>query len=511
MVRTRARTRPEVARPRPLRCLALLVAMTLAGTVHAQTFRIQPTLGTQLTWTDNVDLNDADPQQDWILEVSPGVSVVRESGRFSGGLDLSLRSLSHVERTEDNTTFIALDGRGEFEAIEDALFVDFDASVSRDNQSAFVGRLPGDGLDVDENNETRVFSLTPRFTFHFGAGGQGEVLYRERWLDGGSGGLDRQRSQMASVGLADPSAFRLFGWGVDFSRTQTTYDSQSARDLEQDDARATLFVNLDPQFRLRAIAGYESNDYAIEGGDDERILGAGFDWYPTERTALSATGEKRIFGNGYDVSLRHRMARSSLSFTARRDISSLADDIAGGYVIDPLYQVLYQALAVERPELSALERERIALRAYRSLGGASIRSNAYYLLRTVGASWSLVGVRNTLTVGLQRSERDQLDALSGFAVGDELNTYESVSTRSFNVSLSHRLSGLATLNASYLRSRSSGSGDTNDTANRSSATLGVSREIGVRTSGTLMYRHTRSEGSDDYTENAVTATLGMRF
>lgn len=503
--------RPEPAQPRLLHPLALLFALAVGGTAQAQTFRIQPTLNAQLTWTDNVDVDGVDPQEDWILEVSPGVSLVRDSGRLSGGLDLRLRSLSHAERTEDNTTYLALDGRGQFEAIENALFVDFDASVSRDNRSAFGGRVPGDGLDVEESNETRVFSLSPRFAFRFGAGGQGEVVYRERWLDGASGGLDRQRSQMASIGLSDPSASRLFGWGVDYSRTQTTYDTQTARDLEEDDARATLFVNLDPQFRLRAIAGYESNDYEITSGDSERILGAGFDWYPTERTALSATGEKRIFGNGYDVSLSHRMARSAFSFTALRDISSLADDIAGGYLIDPLYQVLYQALAVERPGLSPLERERIALRAYRALGGASIRSNAYYLMRSVAASWSLVGVRNTLTVGLQRSERNRLNAFSGFIVGDDLSTYDTISTRSFNVSFSHRLSGLATLSASYLRSRSSGSGATNDTANRSSATLGVAREIGARTSGALIYRHTRSEGSEDYTENAVTATLGMRF
>src|SRR5690606_26659985 len=178
MARPRARMRPEPAQPRLLHPLALLFALAVGGTAQAQTFRIQPTLNAQLTWTDNVDVADADPQQDWVLEVSPGVSMVRESGRLRGGLGLRLRSLNHVERTEENTTYLALNGRGSFEAIENSVFVDVDGSISRDNQSSFRGRLPGDALDYDEDNEVRVFSVAPRFVFPFGAAGQGQVSYR---------------------------------------------------------------------------------------------------------------------------------------------------------------------------------------------------------------------------------------------------------------------------------------------------------------------------------------------
>ncbi|HRV77588.1 MAG TPA: TIGR03016 family PEP-CTERM system-associated outer membrane protein, partial [Thauera sp.] len=206
-------------------------------------------MNAQLTWTDNVDVADADPQQDWVLEVSPGVSMVRESGRLRGGLDLRLRSLNHVERTEENTTYLALNGRGSFEAIENSVFVDVDGSISRDNQSSFRGRLPGDALDYDEDNEVRVFSVAPRFVFPFGAAGQGQVSYRERWLDSGSSsegsgggsagssGLGDQQSRTLGVGLSDPAALRLFGWGLDYSRSETRYDERATRDVEQEVAR----------------------------------------------------------------------------------------------------------------------------------------------------------------------------------------------------------------------------------------------------------------------------------
>ncbi len=109
MAKSRAKTRPEFGVPR----LALIAALLLSvpGVAQAQTVRIQPTLDTRLTWTDNVDTEE-DGQQDWIAEISPGVSISRESGRFSGGLNMSLRNTFHAEQTEDNTTYLALQGRG---------------------------------------------------------------------------------------------------------------------------------------------------------------------------------------------------------------------------------------------------------------------------------------------------------------------------------------------------------------------------------------------------------------
>ncbi len=105
--------RPESARRVGRSVLGALVAaiVALPGLAAAQSVRVTPTLDTELTWTDNVDTEE-DGQQDWIAEISPGVSISRESGRFSGGLNMSLRNTFHAEQTEDNTTYLALNGQG---------------------------------------------------------------------------------------------------------------------------------------------------------------------------------------------------------------------------------------------------------------------------------------------------------------------------------------------------------------------------------------------------------------
>ena len=56
-----------------------------------------------------------------------------------------------------------------------------------------------------------------------------------------------------------------------------------------------------------------------------------------------------------------------------------------------------------------------------------------------------------------------------------------------------------------------GDGADNDETDRTMFTLGVTRSLSPDTSGSLTYRHIKSDGDDSYTENAVTAVLGMRF
>lgn len=501
MAKSRAKTRPEFGVPRLALIAALLLPLAASGVAQAQTVRIQPTLDTRLTWTDNVD-TDEDGQQDWIGEISPGVSINRESGRFSGGLNMSLRNTFHAEQTEDNTTYLALQGRGTIEAIEDAFFIDLGASISRDNRSAFSGRFAGDTLDNDEDNETRLFSIGPRFGFRFGESGEGNIGYQQRWLTGGNNTLGDRETSTWQFGLADPVALRLFGWGLNYVRTDTRYDEGDTRDVMQEIGRATLFINIDPQFRLRAIGGYESNDYSSISGESGAIWGVGFDWYPTERTAISVTGEDRIFGNGYNVSVQHRMARSVWSFAATRDISSSLDELGERYLLTPQN---FADLA------DLLENDPDAVQEYLAgLTPVSIRASRYFISEALRAGFTLIGIRNSLTFSVSQTDRSQLDTLNLIEVVGE-GSYERVKTRAATVSLDHKLSGLATLRLAAQRSKSQGYGDDNDETTRTGYTLGVTRTLSPNTSGSLTYRHIKSDGDDSYTENAVTAVLGMRF
>lgn len=486
----------------------LALAVLAAAPAAAQTVVVTPRLDTRLTWTDNVDTSDEDPQKDWVAEISPGIGVSRESGRFRGYLNASLRNLVHARETDENETYLAFRGNGEFEAVEDAVFIALAGSISRTDTSAFSRRGGGDSLSADKADETRMWSIAPRYQFRFGDGGTGSLGYESRWLQGGSGTLADTRQGRWTLAVSDPGALRLFGWGINLARTDTTFEQGLGREVTQEIGRATLFVNVDPQFRVRLIGGYESNDYSLVDGEEGAIWGAGFDWYPTERTSISATGEDRMFGTGYDVLFRHRMARSTWNFSASRDISSNLDEF-GNDGMDWLGG-LYELYKTIYPGGTESEWRRLAQEAYDRAGGFGIRTNEYYLQRAISAGLTLTGARNTLTFLLRNTERERLNTMSGALVGD-FAEFDYTETRSASVAFTHRLSGLSTLNSTIMRSKSEGRGTSNRDIDRTVFSIGVNRRLSPDTTAGLNYRYQKAEGSDDYTENAVSATLGMRF
>lgn len=510
---------PQKAGPRPLdsvRAAALagplaLALMCMPDAALAQSTRVTPTFDSALSWTDNAG-TDRDGAADWLLEVSPGLSVSRTAGRLNGSLRTRLRNLVHSSASEQDSTYLSFNGNGSFEAVEDLLFLDFRAGVSRNNYSSFSGRAPGDPFGFDKDNEVRYWSVAPRLEsdLRFGEAARGSVRYSSTGVRSNSSGLGDQRSDTWNLTVGDPGGVRFLGWGVAYSRTDTTSNSGSSASGErsEESVRGTLYANLSQQLRLRGIVGHESNDYANGADDSSGIVGGGFDWYPTDRTAVSATVEDRVFGRGYSLDLSHRMRRAVFFVGASRDVSSLAQSL--GYV------VLADRSCVElvadpdyRPEITdPLERQQLLLDCL-SLG--LLNSNAAYVQRSVRGGFSLLGVRNTLSFSVSRSDRSRLSGTTGLLPGDELLDSERVRTTTATLGWSHVLTGTSSLTGSIARSESESQGGVEQDLRRLTGSLGVSRALGPRTSTSLVYRYQKAEGNVDYTSNAITATLGMRF
>lgn len=499
-----------------VRLLVLVVGAIGAGGTLAQTVTVTPSVQTRLTWTDNVGAS-SDKESDWIAELAPGINISRQSGRVSGLLNAQLRNVGYANDTGRNTSYLALQGSGQVEAIENLFFVDVDANISRSNLSAFSGRSGNDDLNVDEDNETRSWSIGPRLEFRLGASTQGSIRYLSRWLQSGGNAISNQRFDEWAAQASSPTATRVFGWGLDFRRSSTEYDDSISRNVTEEIGRATLFINVTPQFRLRAIGGHESNDYANSSGESGTIYGGGVDWNPTERTAFSGTMEERVFGTGYDLSFKHRAARSTWDLSYVKDFSSSAQTLGGGIYQDPLFLTFFNDpnLVAALPDSAQREAFVRLLLGYPATGGTgAIVSNAQQLSETFRAGFSVIGVRNTLSFSLQQSDSSRLSDISGLSAQDDFALSDTVKTTSATVSLSHKLSGTSSLNTAVTRSRSEGASGTGLDTKRLFATVGLTTKIGPKTNAGLTYRYQRSDGSNagsDFTENAITANLGMTF
>lgn len=499
----------------PVKILGVMLLSTVAGAAHAQLVRVDPSVQFRLTYTDNVRADRDEERSAFVGQVTPGLGLTttRTGGRVQGRLNTrlggALRSRDSGSRGGSGSASLELQGNAQVEAIDELLFVDFDAGVRRSNLSLFEGRADDDFLTTDRGSETRTYSIAPRLEFRMGSVAQGRVRYLSRWFDSGGRAVGTQRLGRLDAGLENSSAFGPLGWGLDYSRIETSYRDRGVEDAIQEIARVTLFYRVTSQLRVRGSVGYERNDFGASRVDNERIVGAGADWFPTPRTTISGFVEDRFFGSGYNLSVNHRRARSIWLLTHARDVRSSIERF-GSVFQDPFFVALFDDPSYVERFPDPLERED-AIRRELGLTGDSFVTNAFFVARILRAAVSLVGVRNTLTLSAQRTERSRLSGLGGLRVGDEFRDTDTVRTRALGASWRHRLSGSSSLNASLTHSRAERDTATADEIRRWLASFGVSKRLSPKAVVALVYRFQNARGANEFRENVISATLGLRF
>lgn len=501
-----------------VRSLCLLTFIVAApffwGDAFAQVFNLRYGLDTRLTFTDNIDATSNNQRNAWVLDVSPSIGggIDRQGGRVSTRFNVGFTGLQYS--TDDGLQDIGLnlDATAEVEAIEDLFFVELDGSIRRDNLSLFTGRSSNDFLSTDEDDETRNFSIAPRLEFRLGSAADATVRYREEWFSGNDNSLSSQNNSEWNADIVGARAFGPFGWAINYRHSETSYGDSDRGDVIEESARLTLFYSLTPQVQLRGIGGYEVNDYGAGVRDRTSIVGAGFDWYPTPRTAISATFEDRFFGTGYDITIRHRRARSSFQLSAVNDVESTVQNFGSVYG-DPFFVLFFND-----PTLIGLfpddgDREDF-VRELLGLANDSFVSNSYYETESLRAIYTLSGVRNSISFSVFSDDRYRVGDTTGLRPEDVFFDSDRVESRGGSVSLSHRLSGRSSLNANVTRTDSESSNGESRETRRYVYSVGYSTSFGSRSVAGLTYRHQRSDGSvssDDFTENVISANYGIRF
>ena len=498
--------------PAQFKALAVVSALLAVGNAGAQSLLVQPSVTTQLTYSDNVNASSDGEKGDWVAEIAPSIALSQLEGRFTGHLHAALRNVIHARETDRNTSFVALDGNGQFEAVANRLFIDIAAATSRNNTSGIFGRASQDFLATESSDETRQFSIGPRLQFRVGDA-RGTASHEQTWFDGG-GALVRRNVGESQVGLSDPTAFGRFGWGASYVRTDTSYDDTVSNDVTEEISRATLYLNVSPKLQLRGTVGYESNDYSAGAVDKGSIAGGGFTWHPTPRTLVAADAEDRFFGSSYNVQLSHRRPLSAWDFSFSRNITSSLDT-EGDLLADPAFRRLYDnpLLGLFFPDpVERFNAVRASNPEWLSGNARGFVTNNYFVSRTLSGSYSLIGKRNVLTFSLQRSDNSRLGDPLVADIRDDFAAFDDVETDSATVSLNRRLTSKTSLNASFTKARSSGSTSNEDVETRRTLlSVGVTRRLGAYTNAALTYRHQRADGATDFTENVLTASLGMQF
>jgi uncharacterized protein (PEP-CTERM system associated) len=311
-------------------------------------------------------------------------------------------------------------------------------------------------------------------------------------------------------GRAGPAGF---GWAIDGSHQ--VVGRSPASDAESTLLRGTLTYQFDPQLRVSAFGGREYNNYASVDKSGHTNYGARVEWFPSDRTQVAATKEKRFFGEGHDYSVRHRTRLTSWQFTDRKDVSALPQQLATagrGTAFDLLDNLLLTQFP--DPILRAQEVERRLLQqgipSNLALAG-NFLTTTVFVQRARRASVALLGVRNTVTLAATQTDSESVTAIE--ATFDDFSRATQIKQRSISADWAHRLSGTSAMNVLVSQVRSTGTGVTRLESTQSFLQVYFTHQLAPKVSATVSARRVLFDSSTaaGYNENALLGSLSVVF
>ena len=487
-----------------------------ATSANAENWRITPSISVTETLTDNVRLAPDDRKEsDLITQISPGISINGTGARVKLNLNYRMNGILYANESSSNNIQNYLSASSTVEAVKNWLFVDANASITQQALSAF-GSQPTSTGDSNINNnraETRTYQLSPYVKGRIGLTGNYQVRYR--WTESSTrSGPFGTVSFEEWTGLVNGSTgLASLRWSLDGSSQHTKQEPN--RDIDSARLRGSLIYAYDPQMRFHVTAGHETNNYSGAESKGYGTYGGGFDWTPSNRTTVSASIEKRPFGNSHVISATHRTPRTSWRYSDRKDVTTLPQQLAT-QPLGTAYDLLFNALTTAIPD-PVLRAE--AVNEQLRLSGIPpdlLLARTFYTTRVFEqhvreASVAFLGVRNTVTLGYVMTDGDSI--VTAIGAPDDLTLTSNVQQRGMTASWAHKLSPHSSLTAIASRYHSSSSSSPLKTTQDTVRVL-LTHQLGRRTSGNLAVRYVRFDGPDaisDYSEKAITASLVVTF
>lgn len=480
-------------------------------------WRIAPSISTDLTYTDNVALVKNNKQSDFVTRISPGVKIDGRGGHVTGSLDYHWQQYLYAKDSGRNGQQRLLNANGQAELIDQWFYVDGRGSISQQALSAFGTQSVANDVVNKNRSETSTYQLSPyikgnfpgwadyllRFTGSRTKSAQGE-------LSVGSGTTTKAWSGR----LSGDSQFKKLGWTVDAA--QQTIERSTARDTQSKRLTGTLHYKIDPQVRLSATFGRESDDYGSVQPQWRSVRGLGVDWAPTDRTSVILNKERRSFGDSYNANFTHRTALTAWKLSQSKNINTpneqlLTTGLGSAFDLLNLQLTTQVPDPVQRAQQANMILQQAGISPNAQAFGIIVTSRVY-ISRRKEASFAITGARNIVTLSADKSDNQSLG--TGGTVADDFSLSPNIRQSGFTASWAHKLTPDMALTLNGRRSHNKGDSAGLDTQ-LDMLSLMLTAKLGEKTSATVGLRRTSSDAAsttaNSYDERAVTGSLSINF
>jgi uncharacterized protein (PEP-CTERM system associated) len=480
------------------------------GGEASRPFSLSTSLSVNETLTNNANLSATDRRPDLVSQVSPGVQVRSAAGWAQGFLNYSLVGVNYARSTAADSLQQSLESAVKTQLLDHHLFVDANASISRQNISALGTQTPDAALHSD--NQTQVSSLTA--TPYLAGALAGNVVYRL----GGDYSITHSASDQvgnstnsggsAHLGTAQSTA--RIGWGLDASDERSDFSLGRATTTRA--AVGSLVFSPDGEVQLTLRGGREGTNVQSLDLKYDTTYGGTLRWAPSDRTTLVLQDDKRYFGDAYTVSFQHRSARTVWMFSDSRQVINNESAASQGQLMTA-FDLIYLQLASRYPDPVA--RANQALIELQALGlnplvvvPSGFLTNAVSVQRNLAFSVGYFGLRTSLLLSAQQTDTSRLDLLS--TAVDSLSDGSAIRVRSIGLSASHQLTRLSSANLSLSDSRTLDR-DSGVQVELRTLTLNWITQLGLRSHLSLGARRSVSIGASPFSESALLATFSLQI
>jgi uncharacterized protein (PEP-CTERM system associated) len=484
---------------------------TVPDAGNARSFSIVPSLSITEVLSDNPRLAANVKEWDLVTQVTPGIHVNSNGGRVKGFLDYALTGIAYARNSSSNEFQNSLNSLVNVEAIQNWAFIDVNANISQQSISAYGTRAADSSLINGNRTELRTLGVSPYVRGRLAGTADYEVRWTETWNRNSTTEIANNRSSLGTARVTGDAENRLVSWAADASHL--AYDYEQGRNTVDDIVRAFLYVAPDPQLRLSLIAGRESTNITTVDKESHNTPGFGIDWTPSERTKFSGQWERRFFGVYNSVTFEHRTPRTVWRYNATQDVTTSLGQPAPG-AQGTAYDLFFAQFASIQPDpvqraalVDAFLRANGIAPTTQVLTGSLASAPTRQLRREL--SFSLLGIRDTVVVGVSQIEGLRLD--NTVTIPDDFANGNLVKDRGVSVAFSHRLTPTAALNLIGSIDRASGTVNAQSTMLRS-VSLYWTDQFGPHGTFSLGAHHSSfSSSTQPYEETGITATIALRF
>jgi uncharacterized protein (PEP-CTERM system associated) len=484
---------------------SVFTALALSAPAQAVNWRFTPSVGSTVTFSDNVNQSANNEETGGSLSLTPGFTLQSlGSRRVQANVGYNMSAVTRFGGNSDSDFYHNLNSGVKAEVVEDFLFFDGAANISQQLIS-----LLGSPADTEINDANRAtvgtYSISPYVQKRLGTFAVAQARYTASGAIFGDNVASNSNSNGFSAGLSSGSRFNDLSWGLSYSLREAS--NRNSTDSTFESVTLSLGYALSRKFRLIGTVGVDNNDYISTTGTDGASYSLGFGWTPNRRTSIEMTAGERYFGNTLNLSARYRTQATNWNLTYVEDVSDLNSFVpTSGTVFDYICQAadgtvrVYQAYPFTTPP----ENNCVAFNG--TPGQLFDLRNGVFISKSLrgGMTWNLKRMAYSLTL----TDTKRLYTAT--------NAQDETSTLGFSVS--YRMTPATTLSGNLLFSNvmipASLTAATERDDDLASLSVGLSHRFADTLNGALTFRHTQRDSNavnSDYDENSLSASVNMRF